>query len=98
MNLQKCRIELIVNIIWVWGMLSLLLAKVLTSDDGDICPKGGDILTPAGISVHPSSWEESLITDLNMSLGVGFSYDEVYDLCQQVVDAKEKRSSVIHVC
>ena len=40
MNLQKCRIELIVNIIWVWGMLSLLLAKVLTSDDGDICPRG----------------------------------------------------------
>ena len=100
MILQKCRIGLIVNISRVWGMLSLLLAKALTSEDGDICSGGdmqcyGDIEIPAWISVHLSSW---VITHLNiMTLGVGFSYDEVYHLCQQVVDAKEKRSSLFHL-
>ena len=67
MILQKSRIELIVNISRVWGMLSLLLAKVLTSEDGDICPRGdicnGDIGTPACVSVTLSSWVRSLITD-----------------------------------
>ena len=65
MILQKCRIGLIVNISRVWGMLSLLLAKALTSEDGDICSGGdmqcyGDIEIPAWISVHLSSW---VITD-----------------------------------
>lgn len=41
-------------------MLSLLLAKVLTSEDGDIFPRddmqcNGDIGTPAGVSVTLSS-------------------------------------------
>ena len=68
MILQKSRIELIVNISRVWGMLSLLLAKVLTSEDGDICPRGdkqcnGDIRTPACVSVTLSSWVRSLVTD-----------------------------------
>lgn len=66
--LQKSRIELIVNISRVWGMLSLLLAKVLTSEDGDIFPRddmqcNADIGTPAGVSVTLSSWVRSLITD-----------------------------------
>ena len=28
-----------------------------------------------------------------MSLGVGFSYNEIYELCRKVEDAKKKRSS-----
>ena len=32
-----------------------------------------------------------------MSLGLGFSYDEVFELCQKAVDAKKTRSSLFQV-
>ena len=32
-----------------------------------------------------------------MSLGLGFSYDEVFELCQKAVDAKKIRSSLLQV-
>ena len=30
-----------------------------------------------------------------MSLGVGFSYEEVFDLCHKVVEGERKRSSLV---